>query len=107
MEKQILAAASYYKKSCFINTDDFPGLPTGVQAELRQLITEACEYVKGVVLLGFYPDGEIFLETAGDEADFDYDEIGARYFINTLIKEEEALFRSLSLWYIYTTTKGE
>ncbi|MCL2396660.1 MAG: DUF6145 family protein [Defluviitaleaceae bacterium] len=107
MERRILAAASHYKRSYFFNNEEFPGLPVGVQAELRRLLTQACHHTCGVVLLGFYPDGEVFLEASGDETDFDYDEIGAKYHINALVREEAEFLRSLGLWYAFVDDNYE
>ena len=99
MERQVLAAASFYSKSYYFNDMEFAGLPQGIQKEVQMLLTEACEYTGGVMVLGFTPDGEVFLETSGTDNDFDYDEIGAKYHVNDIIKHEETLLRSLNLWY--------
>lgn len=66
---------------------------------MQTLLVNACEYTRGVIVLGFTPDGEVFLEASGSSDDFDYDEIGAKYHVNDIIKREEDLFQSLNLWY--------
>jgi len=99
MDKQVLAAASFYSKSYFFNDLEFVSLPLGVQNEMKALLVEACEYTGGVIMLGFTPDGETFLEATGAPDDFEYDEIGAKYHVNSIVKAEEAFLQSLSMWY--------
>jgi len=97
-DRRVLAAASFYSKSYFFD-DSFTPLPVGVQKELQALLVEACEYTGGMMVLGFTPDGEVFLEATGSADDFDYDEIGAKYHVNDIIRSEEEFLQSLSLWY--------
>jgi len=105
MDKIVLAASSYYKQSYFLEESQLPSLPESVSKELKGLLIEACEETKGVVLLGFYVDGEVFVEAVGDENDFAYDEIGARLYINAFIKNESDFLYSLSLWYKHFCTE--
>ena len=99
MEKQVLAAASFYSKSYYFNDLEFASLPQGVRKELQSLLVEACEYTGGVMMLGFTADGETFLEASSAPDDAGYDEIGAKYHVNSIIKSEEAFLQSLSMWY--------
>ena len=103
MERQVLAAASFYSKSYFFNDKvlEFAKtfLPQNVQKEVQTLLVNACEYTGGVIVLGFTSDGEVFLEASGSEDDIYYDEIGARYHVNDLVKHENELLQSLNLWY--------
>jgi hypothetical protein len=101
MERQVLAAASFYSKSYFFNDKvlEFVNLPQNVQKELQTMLVAACEYTGGVMVLGFTPDGEVFLEASGADDDFDYDEIAAKYHVNDLVKQEDELLQSLNLWY--------
>ena len=99
MEKQVLAAASFYSQSYFFNDIEFASLPQGIQKELQELLVNACEYTRGVMVLGFTPDSEVFLEASGSSDDFDYDEIGAKYHVNDIIKREDEFLQSLNLWY--------
>ena len=98
-EKIVIAAASFYKQSYFFN-DEFLGLPRAVKDEIREMLILKAQHICGVVSLGFYSTGEVFLEATGAEDDFGYDEIGAKYAINQLIREEEEFFQSLSSWYM-------
>ena len=105
MEKIILAAASFYIKSYYYNFEEFISMPIAVQNELRILLTQTCENTRGIVVFGFYSDGSVFLESIGDESDLNYDEIGAKYHINLVVKKEEEFFKSLSIWFLTTMTK--
>jgi len=98
-DKHVLGAASFYSKSYFFNDLEFAGLPQGVQDELKILLVEAAEYTMGVVMAGFTTGGETFVEASGAPEDFEYDEIGAKYHINGIVKDQEAFLQSLSLWY--------
>jgi len=102
----VLAAASFYKKSYYFN-NDFSSLPTEVQQELRIFLTKTAEYIQGNICLGFYEEGQVFLEASGHEDDFDYDEIAAKYEVNRLIKDKKEFLNSLQLYYVYTVCNYE
>lgn len=94
-----MAASSFYSKSYFFNDLEFATLPQGVQKDLKDLLVDACEYTGGVMVLGFTADGETFLEATAAPDDFEYDEIGAKYHVNSIIKHQGAFLQSLSVWY--------
>jgi len=98
-DRQVLAAASFYSKSYLFNDLEFASLPLGIQKEIQELLVDACEYTRGVMMLGFTVDGEVFLQASGSDDDFDYDEIGAKYYVNDIVKRENTLLESLNLWY--------
>ena len=98
-DRHVLAAASFYNKSYFFNDLEFGGLPQNIQKDVQILLVSACEYTGGVIVLGFTSDGEAFLEASANPDDFDYDEIGAKYHVNNILKREETLLQSLTLWY--------
>ena len=104
MEKQILAASSYYKKSYYYNFDSFADLPHAIQEELQKIMTAAAEQTAGEILSGFYSDGQVFIESRGADDDLYYDEIGAKYYVNRLATDEGAFFESLQLWFVITRT---
>lgn len=99
MKKAILLAASFYKKSYYFN-EEFSGLPESIQKEMRIACAVAAEKIRGIITAGFYEDGTVFIEASGDESDFDYDEIGARLVVDSLIKEKEELIKAMGLWYV-------
>ena len=102
MEKFILAACSYYKKTYFFNFEEFADLSYGIQQELQKIATSATEQICGEVIIGIYSNGQAYIEARGADDDYDYDEIGAKYFINDLIREQEELLEQLSVWYLFT-----
>jgi len=107
MEKDIVAAASFYKHVRFFN-EAYNDLPAAVRDELVAACALTAEEVRGVVTMGFYADGTVFIETDGAADDFDYDEIGARLVIDRLTAEKTELLRGLQLWYVaFRTDEGK
>jgi len=107
MIKNILAAASFYKRARYFN-DEYANLPTQVRDELLAACSLAAEQTRGIVTLGFYEDGTVFAEASGAEDDLNYDEIGARLLVDTMLEEKADLFRSLRLWYAaFCTDEGQ
>ena len=107
MEKDIVVAASFYKHARFFN-ERYSGIPTAVREELVALCALTAEEVRGVVTMGFYGNGAIFIEADGAADDFDYDEIGARMVIDRVTEEKSELFRALQLWYVaFMTDEGK
>lgn len=98
MCKSVLSAASCYKQKYYLNPD-YEKLPEPVQKELRILCVSFAEKVHGVFSLGFYEDGSLYLETSGEEDDWDYDEIGAKLEIDRLKIEKKELFHSLQVYW--------
>ena len=105
MEKDTMAAASFYKQSYFFNPD-YDELPTEVKKEVRVIAAIAAEKTRGIVCVGFV-DGQVFVESSGLETDSDYDEINARAVIDQMVDEKEELFNMLSEWYkLFMTEAG-
>lgn len=107
MEKHILTAASHYRQKYFFNDEEFSALPENIKTELCNIISEASAATKGIVILGFYDDGEVYLEGQREDGDFEYDEIAAKEYLNSLFNtlSDEGFFQSLGLWYAYERTK--
>lgn len=99
MEKNILLAVSFYKKSYYYN-EEFSGLPKAVQSEMRIACTIAAEKIRGILTVGFYEDGAVFVEASGEATDFDYDEISARLVVDALVEEKAELIKAVGLWYM-------
>ena len=107
MDKDMIAAASFYKRARYFN-ERYSGLPTAVRDEVTAMCAVAAESVRGVIALGFYADGTVFVEANGAEDDFNYDEIGARLLIDGLMEEKKEMFRALQLWYAaFMTDEGK
>lgn len=105
MAKEIMAAASFYKQSCFFSPE-FNELPTDVGKEVRAIAAVAAERTRGIVCVGF-DSGNVFMEASGVENDSEYDEINARIIIDEMIEEKADFFKSLSEWYaLFKTADG-
>ena len=74
-------------------------LPEAVKEELKAIVASMAEKLHCIFTLGFYDDGDVFLEASSDENDFDFDEIGAGLEIERIKREREELLNSLNLWY--------
>ena len=107
MTKDILAAASFYKRARYFN-DTYAKLPTQVRDELLAACSLAAEQSRGIVTLGFYEDGAVFAEAEGAADDLNYDAIGARLIVDTMLEEKAELLRGLRLWYAaFRTDEGQ
>jgi len=107
MTKDIITAASFYKKARYFN-DTYKNLPTAVREELLAACALTAEAVRGVVSIGFYSDGTVFIEAEGAEDDWNYDEIGARLIVDEMTTEKAELLRALRLWYAaFCTEEGK
>lgn len=102
MEKTVLCVASYYNHKIFFNDDEFVALPTDVKTETKKIVAEVAETVKGIVSVGFYENGNVYIEVGSDENDVDFDEIGAQYHLGKMKKKNIKFFNALTLWYKVT-----
>lgn len=99
LKKVVLSAASCYNKKYYIDPDMEKKLPTQIKEEIKALVASMAEKLHCVFTLGFYENGSVYIETISDEADFDFDEIGAGLETEKIKREKAELFDSLSLWY--------
>ncbi len=94
----ILAVSSSYDRLYYFN-DDFDNLPEAVQKELQILMVMHTEELGGQLIIGFRPDGELFIESKVKEFDAYYDEIGTHLKIKSYMIEKKELFESLQEYY--------
>jgi len=99
MKKTVLSAASCYNKKYYINPDMEKSLPAQIKEEIKALVASMAEKIHCVFILGFYENGDIYIETTSEENDFDFDEIGARLETEKIKREKTELLDSLNLWY--------
>ncbi len=102
MEKKVLCAASFYNHKCFFNDEDYSALPEDVKKEAKIIAATTAEKVKAIVSIGFYEDGNIFVQIRADEKDMDFDDIAAKYEIEKVQKSKKKFFNALTLWYKVT-----
>ena len=106
MEKHILLSVSPYVQKYYFN-ERYKNLPKDIQESLRAKICVIAEKTNVIISLGFYEDGEIFVEQRYEDLSY-YDEIGAQLRIKKFQRDEEDLFGALKRWYmVYHTPKGE
>lgn len=106
MNKHVLASASYYTQKYFIN-EEFTELPTEIRNEIRVICIALAEKIHGVFTMGFYDNGQVFMESTGEEVDYDYDDIGAQLEMKRLETEKKELLKAMQLWFaVYKTEEG-
>ncbi|MBR6401190.1 MAG: hypothetical protein IKS17_08240 [Firmicutes bacterium] len=99
MKKSVLSAANFHQQKHYYNEDDYSALPPEVKKELKQVVVYLAEKVHGTVSVGFYEDGNVFIECFANEDDLEYDSIGAKLEIDRMAKKRRQLFNALSVWY--------
>lgn len=97
-ERIVLCGANAYEQKYYLN-EDFKGLPSQIQDELKIMCVLFTEDVGGILTLVFDEDGELMLEVSADEGDLLYDEIGSELKIRQIQREKEELLRALELYY--------
>ena len=105
MEKQIVVGASPKTHKYFFEPS-FNDMPAAIREELVEMVAEMSEKVNAVITLGFYEDGNIFIEKIDE--DVFTDEIGVELEIKRTQKEKAELLKSVKLWYVmYRTEQGK
>ena len=97
-EKVVLCGASAYTQKYYLN-EEFEGLPEGVKDDLKIMCVLFTEDVVGTLTLAFDQEGNLQFETASQEDDFFYDEIGSVLKIKELQRSREELLEALELFY--------
>ena len=97
-EKMILAYASQYKEKYFFN-EEVGKLPQTVRNEVLMCLIMIVEEAGGVAALGFYPDGEVYVDSYCEEGDLGYDEISAGLLVREVERDHAELLEQLELWY--------
>lgn len=105
-DRVVLCGASAYEQKYYLN-EDFKGLPSQIQDELKIMCVLFTEDVGGVLTLVFDEDGELLLEVSADEGDLLYDEIGSELKIRQIQREKEELLQALELYYRVFFLGGE
>ena len=100
-EDVVLCGSSAYTKKYYLNPE-FQKLPQGIQDELKLMCVLYTEDVGGTLTLKFDEDGELIFETAADEGDLLYDEIGSVLKVKQLQNNQQELLESLEMYYKVT-----
>ncbi|OON98781.1 MAG: hypothetical protein ATN35_03575 [Epulopiscium sp. Nele67-Bin004] len=103
-KQQVVYASSITKKYYF--DPAFDDIPRDIKRELIDEAVKISQKVYGVISIGFFDDGNIFIEEQKD--DVFVDDIGLELEIRQFEKEKAELLKALTLWYkIYRTADGE
>ncbi len=94
----VLCGANSYEQKYFFN-QTFEKLPQSIQEELHIICVLFTEEVGGVFTILFEEDGGISLETAADDGDYLYDEVGSGLLMSEIRRKRADLLESLSLYY--------
>ena len=105
MEKHILISVSPYVQKYYIN-ELYKDLPKDIKETLRAKLGVIAEKTNAIITLGFYENGEIFMEQRYEDLSF-YDEIGAELRIKKFQQDEVELLKAVKMWYmVYHTPNG-
>ncbi len=105
MEKHILISVSPYVQKYYIN-ELYKDLPKDIKETLRAKFGVIAEKTNAIITLGFYENGEIFMEQRYEDLSF-YDEIGAELRIKKFQQDEVELLKAVKMWYmVYHTPNG-
>lgn len=94
----VLCGANSYEQKYFFN-QDFKNLPQSIQEELQIICVLFTEEVGGVFTILFEEDGGVTMETAVDDGDYMYDEVGSALLMGEIRRKRSELLESLSLYY--------
>ncbi len=101
----IMAVSNFYSKKYFFNNKLFD-LPASITDEIKSILLQSSELTRGIVSLGFYDDGELFLTCTSDPRDLSYDIIGANLELKRIYNYEREFINNLETWYsIYFKNK--
>ena len=77
-----------------------------IKETLRAKLGVIAEKTNAIITLGFYENGEIFMEQRYEDLSF-YDEIGAELRIKKFQQDEVELLKAVKMWYmVYHTPNG-
>lgn len=97
-EEVVLCGASAYTQKYYLNPE-FEGLPQSIQDELKIMCVLYTEDVGGALTLKFDEEGTLIFETAADEGDLLYDDIGSVLKIKQLQNTKTELLESLETYF--------
>lgn len=105
MEKHTLLSVSPYVHKYYLN-EIYKDLPNDVIEILRAKLGVIAEKTNSIITIGFYENGEIFMEEHSQDPTC-YDDIGAALEIKKFQAEEVETLKSIKMWYmIYHTSNG-
>ena len=97
-ENLVLCVSNSYQKKFYLN-EHFQKLPDSIKDELKIMCVLYTEDIGGTLTLKFDEEGSLYFETAADEGDLLYDEIGSVLKVKRLQEEKRELLESLELYF--------
>lgn len=94
----VLCGANAYEQKYYFN-ERFSKIPQSIKEELHVICVLFTEEVGGIFTIVFEEDGNVLLETAAEEDDLLYDEIGSGLLIGEIRRNRQELLESLQLYY--------
>ncbi len=94
----VLCGSSAYTKKYYLN-EEFAALPESVKDELKIMCVLYTEDIGGTLTLTFDEEGRLQFQTAADEGDLLYDDIGSVLKIKQLQQLKQELLESLEMYY--------
>ncbi|MGL4346411.1 MAG: DUF6145 family protein [Cellulosilyticaceae bacterium] len=106
MEKKLVICVSPYEHKYFFESE-FQDIPQSIQADLIEAVAQIAEKVGGIISVGFYEDGNIYIDQTAQDDVF-VDDIGSVLEVKRFQTEQKELLKSLKIWYmIYRTEQGK
>lgn len=97
-EEIVLCGSSAYTKKYYLN-EAFEMLPENVKDELKIMCVLYTEDIGGVLTLLFDEEGRLQFQTAADEGDLLYDDIGSVLKVKQLQRTKQELLESLEMYF--------
>lgn len=97
-EEIVLCGSSAYTKKYYLN-EAFESLPESIKDELKIMCVLYTEDIGGTLTLLFDEEGKLQFQTAADEGDLLYDDIGSVLKIKQLQRTKQELLESLEMYF--------
>lgn len=97
-EEIILCGSSAYTKKYYLN-EAFEALPESIKHELKIMCVLYTEDIGGVLTLFFDEEGSLQFQTAADEGDLLYDDIGSVLKVKQFQRTKQELLESLEMYF--------
>lgn len=97
-EEIVLCGSSAYTQKYYLN-QEFEGLPQSIKDELKIMCVLYTEDVGGVLTLVFDEEGNLNFQTAADEGDLLYDDIGSVLKVKQFQQTKRELLESLEMYF--------